>query len=129
MQYAVPTGSAPITLLSALAARYTGDAARGWEEWDGLDIHPPFQISDRFGYSFGKTRDKWVLKCNWKFVAEQFASDMYHADLSHASALMVMAPEGVQVSGVASAVNMSNAGRQFSSDQCHGTGFFSDESG
>jgi phenylpropionate dioxygenase-like ring-hydroxylating dioxygenase large terminal subunit len=70
---------------------------------------------------------KWVLKCNWKFSAEQFASDMYHADLSHASALMVMAPEGVQVSGTASAINISSIGSQFSSDQGHGTGFFSDE--
>lgn len=70
---------------------------------------------------------KWVLKCNWKFAAEQFASDMYHADLSHASALMVMAPEGARVQGTASIGNLSGVGRQFSSDQGHGTGFFSDE--
>jgi hypothetical protein len=42
--------------LIALAARYTGAAARGWDGWDALDIHPPCQISDRFCYSFGKTR-------------------------------------------------------------------------
>ena len=36
---------------------YWRGAARGWDEWDGLDIHPPLQISYRFGYSFGKTRN------------------------------------------------------------------------
>ena len=56
MKYAVPAGSARIKLLIALAARYTGCTARGWDVWDGLDTHPAFQISGRFGYSFGKTR-------------------------------------------------------------------------
>src|SRR3984957_13725106 len=35
---------------------------------------------------------RWVIDCNWKFAAEQFASDMYHAEISHASALIAMAP-------------------------------------
>src|SRR2546428_837856 len=56
MKYAVPTGSARITLLIALAARYTGGPASDWDGLDGLDTHPAFQISGRFGYSFGKTR-------------------------------------------------------------------------
>jgi hypothetical protein len=30
--------------------------ARGWDALDGLDTHPAFQISGRFGYSFGKTQ-------------------------------------------------------------------------
>ncbi|MFP3480205.1 SRPBCC family protein, partial [Burkholderia sp. SIMBA_057] len=30
---------------------------------------------------------KWVINCNWKFPAEQFASDQYHALFSHASAV------------------------------------------
>jgi hypothetical protein len=54
IQYAVPAGSAKSKLLIALAARYTGGVARGWDEWDGLDIHPASQNSGRFGYSFGK---------------------------------------------------------------------------
>lgn len=33
---------------------------------------------------------KWVIKCNWKFAAEQFASDMYHVNVSHASAAIAM---------------------------------------
>jgi hypothetical protein len=53
--------------LIALAARYTGEAVRGWDDWDGLDIHPPLQISDRFGYSFGKTRDKGNVKETGEF--------------------------------------------------------------
>jgi len=56
IKYAVPAGNARIKLLIALAARYPGWAARGWNGWDGLDTHPAFQISDRFCYSFGKTR-------------------------------------------------------------------------
>lgn len=33
---------------------------------------------------------KWVIDCNWKFPAEQFASDQYHALFSHASAVQVL---------------------------------------
>jgi phenylpropionate dioxygenase-like ring-hydroxylating dioxygenase large terminal subunit len=63
---------------------------------------------------------KWVLKCNWKFAAEQFASDMYHAELSHSSALMALMPEGTDLSQA----TLPNEGRQFSSAGGHGTGFF-----
>src|SRR5712691_7862438 len=56
MKYAVPAGSARIKLLIALAARYTGCTARGWDVLDGLHTHPAFQISGRFCYSLGKTR-------------------------------------------------------------------------
>jgi 3-phenylpropionate/trans-cinnamate dioxygenase alpha subunit len=40
---------------------------------------------------------KWVIECNWKFPAEQFASDQYHALFSHASAVQVLGvkPEDV----------------------------------
>ncbi|PVX71109.1 3-phenylpropionate/cinnamic acid dioxygenase subunit alpha [Paraburkholderia unamae] len=38
---------------------------------------------------------KWVIDCNWKFPAEQFASDQYHALFTHASAIEVLgAKEG-----------------------------------
>lgn len=33
---------------------------------------------------------KWTIDCNWKFAAEQFASDQYHALFSHASAVQVL---------------------------------------
>ncbi|MGH7863584.1 MAG: aromatic ring-hydroxylating dioxygenase subunit alpha, partial [Candidatus Binataceae bacterium] len=69
---------------------------------------------------------KWVLKCNWKFAAEQFASDMYHADIAHASALMAMTPEGVSAAPRAT-LSPTGLGRQFSSAKGHGTGFFTDE--
>jgi len=65
---------------------------------------------------------RWVLKCNWKFAAEQFCSDMYHAEISHASALIAQLPEGVDPS----MANLARPGRQFSSAGGHGTGFFTD---
>ncbi|HEX4211148.1 MAG TPA: Rieske 2Fe-2S domain-containing protein, partial [Candidatus Binataceae bacterium] len=63
---------------------------------------------------------KWVLKCNWKFAAEQFASDMYHAEISHSSAMMAMMPEGVELSEA----SFNREGTQFSAPGGHGTGFF-----
>jgi 3-phenylpropionate/trans-cinnamate dioxygenase alpha subunit len=35
---------------------------------------------------------KWVINCNWKFAAEQFCSDQYHAPYTHGSAIQVLAP-------------------------------------
>ena len=100
---------------------------------------PPFDdyLSDMKWYldsAFGRTEagteviggmHKWVLKANWKFAAEQFCSDMYHLDISHASALMASAPEGGS-GDPRDALKISGAGRQFSSDRGHGTGFFTD---
>jgi len=63
---------------------------------------------------------KWVLNCNWKFAAEQFTSDMYHAEVSHASAITALIPEGMDVAQA----GLAQEGRQFSSEQGHGTGFF-----
>lgn len=37
---------------------------------------------------------KWVIPCNWKFAAEQFASDMAHANFAHSSVLMAVMPPG-----------------------------------
>jgi phenylpropionate dioxygenase-like ring-hydroxylating dioxygenase large terminal subunit len=65
---------------------------------------------------------RWVLKCNWKFAAEQFCSDMYHADFSHLSALIAQLPEGVD----ASMGRLPTIGKQFSSRNGHGTGFFTE---
>ena len=49
-------------------------------------------IVDRYpgGIEFVGGVNKWVIKCNWKFAAEQFASDMYHVNVSHASAAIAM---------------------------------------
>lgn len=53
-------------------------------------------IADRFdgGIEFAGGTTKWVIDCNWKFASEQFASDMYHAPSSHASAMIALMPEG-----------------------------------
>ena len=63
---------------------------------------------------------KWVIGCNWKFAAEQFCSDMYHAPLSHASPTMAAMPPGV-----AAATPWNATGHQFRATVGgHGTGFF-----
>ena len=68
---------------------------------------------------------RWVLKCNWKFAAEQFCSDMYHADFAHLSALIAQLPQGIDpVLG-----RLPMIGKQFSSNGGHGTGFFTETMG
>ncbi|MFP3562998.1 Rieske 2Fe-2S domain-containing protein [Paraburkholderia sp. SIMBA_030] len=45
---------------------------------------------------------KWVIPCNWKFAAEQFCSDMYHAGTtSHLSGILAGLPEGVELADLA----------------------------
>lgn len=63
---------------------------------------------------------KWVLKCNWKFATEQFASDMYHAQTAHASTLLMNLPDHVDPA----TVEWPTEGLQFSSPLGHGAGFF-----
>ncbi|WP_151640397.1 aromatic ring-hydroxylating dioxygenase subunit alpha [Corynebacterium sp. 11A] len=62
---------------------------------------------------------KWVLEGNWKLAAEQFATDWYHVNMSHASALMVMSPSG---KGPKKAI-AERTGKQFTSEAGHGAGF------
>lgn len=73
------------------------------------------------GLEFAPGTSKWVIDCNWKFAAEQFASDFYHAPIAHASAAMALTdvaemwpmllpPEG-------------SPGRQFAGNG-HGSGSF-----
>lgn len=66
---------------------------------------------------------KWVIPCNWKFAAEQFASDMYHGDMSHMSA---MQGASIHATGELQRVPPPiEFGRQFSDPRTgHGTGFF-----
>lgn len=62
---------------------------------------------------------KWVLHGNWKLAAEQFASDWYHVNMSHASALQVLSPTG---KGPKAEI-AERTGRQFHNDHGHGHGF------
>ncbi|MGF7119606.1 MULTISPECIES: aromatic ring-hydroxylating dioxygenase subunit alpha [unclassified Rhodococcus (in: high G+C Gram-positive bacteria)] len=62
---------------------------------------------------------KWVLDGNWKLAAEQFATDWYHVNMSHASALMVLSPTG---RGPKAEI-VNTPGRQFSDPMGHGAGF------
>jgi 3-phenylpropionate/trans-cinnamate dioxygenase alpha subunit len=62
---------------------------------------------------------KWVLEGNWKLAAEQFATDWYHVNMSHASALMVLAPNG---KGPKDEI-VHRTGRQYLDPNGHGAGF------
>lgn len=64
---------------------------------------------------------KWVIDCNWKFAAEQFASDMYHAPISHASAAVALFEDPV-MRGMMSPPKEA-PGRQFAGNG-HGSGSF-----
>jgi phenylpropionate dioxygenase-like ring-hydroxylating dioxygenase large terminal subunit len=67
---------------------------------------------------------RWTIQCNWKFASEQFASDIYHAETSHVSALMVQQEDALDADAdFAPGV----PGVQFSSPKGHGTGFFLEE--
>jgi 3-phenylpropionate/trans-cinnamate dioxygenase alpha subunit len=73
---------------------------------------------------------KWVIDCNWKFPAEQFASDQYHALFSHASAVQVL---GAKPDSADKALGAGQTARpvwetakdaiQYGQDG-HGSGFF-----
>jgi phenylpropionate dioxygenase-like ring-hydroxylating dioxygenase large terminal subunit len=93
-------------------AEYLGDMA--WY----FDV-----FADRFdnGCEVLGGMNKWVLECNWKLAAEQFSSDPYHVDISHASALMALMPDWFD--GTA---QLPDHGVQFSSEGGHGCGFFVD---
>lgn len=62
---------------------------------------------------------KWVLEGNWKLSAEQFATDWYHVNMSHASALMVMSPTGKKPKDEI----VHRSGRQYVDPLGHGAGF------
>ncbi|MGU7778881.1 3-phenylpropionate/cinnamic acid dioxygenase subunit alpha [Burkholderia sp. PU8-34] len=73
---------------------------------------------------------KWVIDCNWKFPAEQFASDQYHALFSHASAVEVL---GAKAGGGDKALGAGQTARpvwETAKDALqygqagHGSGFF-----
>ncbi|MEV7085533.1 aromatic ring-hydroxylating dioxygenase subunit alpha [Streptomyces sp. NPDC093085] len=62
---------------------------------------------------------KWVLEGNWKLAAEQFATDWYHVNMSHASALMVLSPTGKKPKDEV----VHRSGRQYSDANGNGAGF------
>lgn len=64
---------------------------------------------------------KWVIRCNWKFPAEQFSGDMYHSESTHVSALMATADPDAPPEDVDPYKSME--GFQFSSPLGHGHGF------
>jgi phenylpropionate dioxygenase-like ring-hydroxylating dioxygenase large terminal subunit len=66
-----------------------------------------------------------VFPANWKLAAEQFASDMYHAPISHASAVLSLAPDDMEADEEIFPTH-GTGGRQFTSRWGHGTGFFTE---
>ena len=69
---------------------------------------------------------KWTISCNWKLAAEQFASDMYHAPVSHLSAVLASMSENA----APSEADWPKEGRQFRARRFgHGSGFFTSERG
>ncbi|OBJ42230.1 hypothetical protein A5630_21220 [Mycolicibacterium mucogenicum] len=62
--------------------------------------------------------NRWTIDCNWKFPSEQFATDVYHAETSHVSALIAQGGDWV---------TPETKGLQFSSPGGHGTGFYLDD--
>ncbi|MFA5628366.1 MAG: aromatic ring-hydroxylating dioxygenase subunit alpha [Thiohalomonadaceae bacterium] len=67
---------------------------------------------------------KWVIPCNWKFAAEQFVTDFYHAStVSHLSSFTSGLPEDMELHEI----EMPTEGVQFRSKWGgHGGGFMLD---
>jgi phenylpropionate dioxygenase-like ring-hydroxylating dioxygenase large terminal subunit len=69
---------------------------------------------------------KWVIPCNWKFAAEQFSCDFYHAGtVSHLAGVVAGLPEGMDLSEF----KLPTEGVQWRSKWGgHGSGFMVDNS-
>ncbi|MFJ3802575.1 aromatic ring-hydroxylating dioxygenase subunit alpha [Streptomyces sp. NPDC090088] len=70
------------------------------------------------GVEFLGSATKWVIDSNWKFAAEQFAGDFYHAQSVHSSVGMALFTDPAHQSFMAS---LPSEGRQFGGNG-HGTG-------
>ena len=70
---------------------------------------------------------KWVIPTNWKFAAEQFCSDMYHAaTMSHLSGFTAGLPEELNLNDI----DIPTQGNQFRAKWGgHGTGYYVDQPG
>ncbi|MBI6605498.1 MULTISPECIES: SRPBCC family protein [Pseudomonas] len=68
---------------------------------------------------------KTVIPCNWKFAAEQFCSDMYHAGtMAHLSGVLSSLSPEMDLSQV----KLPSSGNQFRAKWGgHGTGWFNDD--
>ena len=68
---------------------------------------------------------KTVIPCNWKFAAEQFCSDMYHAGtMSHLAGVVSSLPPDMDLSQV----KLPSTGNQFRAKWGgHGTGWYNDD--
>ncbi len=80
------------------------------------------------GLEFVPGTTKWVIDCNWKLAAEQFASDMYHGPISHASATIALIDPSAEGPGhdnpaARIASSYEGPGRQFAGNG-HGSGSF-----
>jgi 3-phenylpropionate/trans-cinnamate dioxygenase alpha subunit len=64
---------------------------------------------------------KWVIQCNWKMAAEQFVNDMYHAPITHVSAVAAFMSEKYDA---AEQSPDARDGRQWWTPQGHGGGYF-----
>lgn len=64
--------------------------------------------------------NKWIVKANWKLIAEQFANDLLHPETCHISAFMASIPPGVDMSQM----QLPTTGRQFTSPNGHGLGLW-----
>ena len=78
-------------------------------------------VVDRYegGLELVPGTSKWVIDCNWKFASEQFASDMYHVPISHASGNIALT-ENPRFQGP---LPYELPGRQFTGNG-HGVGTF-----
>lgn len=68
---------------------------------------------------------KTVIPCNWKFAAEQFCSDMYHAGtMAHLAGVVSSLPPDMDLSQV----KLPSTGNQFRAKWGgHGTGWYNDD--
>jgi biphenyl 2,3-dioxygenase subunit alpha len=66
--------------------------------------------------------NKWVVKANWKIVAEQFVNDMLHPEQTHISAFLASIPPDADMTKM----QLPVTGRQFTSPNGHGIGMWSD---
>lgn len=81
-------------------------------------------LLDRFdgGLELRSGVNKWVVKANWKIIAEQFASDMYHPGQTHMSAFRATIPKDIDPA----LMKLTSVGRQWTSRQGHGLGLWTD---
>jgi phenylpropionate dioxygenase-like ring-hydroxylating dioxygenase large terminal subunit len=81
-------------------------------------------VLDRFdaGLELRGGVSKWVVKANWKILAEQFASDMVHPEQAHVSAIMASIPPDFDMSRLAGVSD----GRQFTCPEGRGAGMWTE---